>query len=188
MNIRQLSCRDFYRGYLPLLSQLSDTVGETISHTQFMDRCIQIKDTKNTFIFVLYDNIDNIVKSNTDGNKDEYISEWNTAKEKRMVNEEKDRDEDDEEFYKEVIIGSATVIIDHKFIHHLGNVGHIEDIVINSHWKGEGLGKIIISYIEEVAKKYGCYKTILHCNDDVRPFYQKCKYNDNGNQSMSKYF
>jgi glucosamine-phosphate N-acetyltransferase len=71
------------------------------------------------------------------------------------------------------IVGSTTLLIEQKFIHQGGLVGHIEDVVVNKNFQGQKIGQKIMKYLLEIAKKQGCYKTILDCTDDVRPFYEK---------------
>ncbi len=74
------------------------------------------------------------------------------------------------------IIAIGTLIIEPKFIHNLGKVGHIEDIVVSSNHQGVGLGKIIINKLVEQAKIHGCYKVILNCNKNNVGFYEKCGF------------
>jgi glucosamine-phosphate N-acetyltransferase len=71
------------------------------------------------------------------------------------------------------IVGSTTLLIELKFIHDGGLVGHIEDVVVNKEFQGQKIGEKIMKYLIEVSKKRGCYKTILDCTDDVKPFYEK---------------
>ena len=71
------------------------------------------------------------------------------------------------------IIGSTTLLIELKFIHGGGLVGHIEDVVVDKNFQGQKVGEKIMKYLIEFAKNRGCYKTILDCTDDVKPFYEK---------------
>ena len=71
------------------------------------------------------------------------------------------------------IVGSTTLFIESKFIHGGGLVGHIEDVVVNKEFQGQKIGEKIMKYLIEISKKRGCYKTILDCTDDVKPFYEK---------------
>lgn len=71
------------------------------------------------------------------------------------------------------IVGSTTLLIESKFIHNGGLVGHIEDVVVNKNYQGQKIGEKIMKYLIEISKKRGCYKTILDCTDDVKPFYEK---------------
>ena len=71
------------------------------------------------------------------------------------------------------IVGTATLLIEPKFIHNGGLVGHIEDVSIDKRFQGQKIGEKIIKHILEFTKKQGCYKTILDCTNDVKPFYEK---------------
>ena len=71
------------------------------------------------------------------------------------------------------IVGTATLLIEPKFIHNGGLVGHIEDVSIEKRFQGQKIGEKIIKYLLEFTKKQGCYKTILDCTNDVKPFYEK---------------
>ncbi len=71
------------------------------------------------------------------------------------------------------IVGSTSLLIEPKFIHEGGLVGHIEDVVVTREKQGLGIGEKLIEFSLEYAKKAGCYKTILDCSDDVKQFYEK---------------
>ncbi len=80
------------------------------------------------------------------------------------------------------VVGSTVLIIEQKFIHDGGLVGHIEDVVVSKEHEGKGIGFKIMQTILEYAKNQGCYKTILDCDDKVRPFYERLgfKLHSNG--------
>lgn len=71
------------------------------------------------------------------------------------------------------IVGSTTLLIEQKFIHKGGLIGHIEDVVVSKDMQGQKIGEKLILAALDYAKKSGCYKTILDCLDDVKPFYEK---------------
>ncbi len=71
------------------------------------------------------------------------------------------------------IVGSTTLFIEQKFIHNGGRVGHIEDVVVRKECEGTGIGIKLVLSLLEYAKEKKCYKTILDCNDDIKPFYEK---------------
>jgi len=71
------------------------------------------------------------------------------------------------------IVGSTTLLIESKFIHQGGLVGHIEDVSVDKDFQGKKIGEKIMKYLLEVSKNRGCYKTILNCTDDVKRFYEK---------------
>ena len=85
-----------------------------------------------------------------------------------------------------IIIGTASVLIEEKFIHKLSSVGHIEDVVISKNYRNKGLGKLLINYCIEYAKSKYCYKIILNCSENNIPFYKKCGF-INKNFEMSLY-
>jgi len=80
------------------------------------------------------------------------------------------------------IVGTTTLLIEQKFIHGGGLVGHIEDVVIDKNFQGQKIGEKIIKYLFEFAKNRGCYKTILDCTDDVKPFYEKLGFKQIANE------
>jgi glucosamine-phosphate N-acetyltransferase len=71
------------------------------------------------------------------------------------------------------VIGTATLLIEQKFIHNGGKVGHIEDVVTRKGYEGKGIGKKIIEELIKIATENGCYKVILDCNEKVMEFYEK---------------
>ena len=83
--------------------------------------------------------------------------------------------------YQNRVIGATTLLIEQKFIHDGGKVGHIEDVVVSKEFQSKGIGVIIMKTVLEYAKSQGCYKTILDCDDKVRPFYEKLGFVRNSN-------
>ena len=71
------------------------------------------------------------------------------------------------------IIGTATLLIEQKFIHNGGKVGHIEDVATRAGYEGLGVGKKIIQRLIEISRDLQCYKIILDCDDKVIGFYEK---------------
>ena len=70
-----------------------------------------------------------------------------------------------------MVVGSTTLLIEQKFIHKGGLVGHIEDVVVKKEFEGQGIGMKLVKSLLDVAKQKNCYKTILYCKDNLRPFY-----------------
>lgn len=70
------------------------------------------------------------------------------------------------------VVGSATLLIERKFIHGGGLAGHIEDVVVDGGRRGEGIGRALVRAALERAGRAGCYKTVLDCSDGVAPFYE----------------
>ena len=85
------------------------------------------------------------------------------------------------------IIGSATLFIEQKFIHNGGKVGHIEDVVVSKEYEGKGIGIKLVTSLLEKAKAMNCYKTILDCNDELIPFYERIGFKQEANQMRYNY-
>jgi len=78
-----------------------------------------------------------------------------------------------EDLESKKVIGTATLLIEQKFIHNGGKVGHIEDVATRKGFEGMGVGRKIINELIEIANEYGCYKIILDCDANVVKFYEK---------------
>ncbi|GAO18791.1 uncharacterized protein UV8b_05900 [Ustilaginoidea virens] len=85
------------------------------------------------------------------------------------------------------VVATGALMIEHKFIHSLGSVGHIEDIAVAKDQQGKKLGLRLIQALDRVAEALGCYKCILDCNDSNEGFYVKCGFRRAGLQ-MAHYY
>ncbi|PYH79859.1 putative glucosamine 6-phosphate acetyltransferase [Aspergillus uvarum CBS 121591] len=85
------------------------------------------------------------------------------------------------------IVGTGSLIVERKFIHALGMVGHIEDIAVDQDQQGKKLGLRLIQALDFVAEKVGCYKTILDCSESNEGFYLKCGFKRAGLE-MAHYY
>jgi hypothetical protein len=70
------------------------------------------------------------------------------------------------------IIGSGTLLFEPKLSHGCKYVGHIEDIVVHSEFRGLNIASTIIEKLKEFAEPH-CYKVILHCKEELKEFYEK---------------
>lgn len=59
------------------------------------------------------------------------------------------------------VVGTGSLIVERKFIHSLGLVGHIEDIAVEKDQQGKKLGLRIIQALDHVACSVGAYKVWL---------------------------
>lgn len=78
------------------------------------------------------------------------------------------------------LVGTATLIVEFKFIRGAGKVGHVEDVVVDPSHGGKSFGKLLIQVLSELAKAQGCYKVILDCDAKNIGFYEKCNYHNAG--------
>ena len=85
------------------------------------------------------------------------------------------------------LLAELSTRVEPKIINNFSKVGHIEDVVVNSEYRGKGVGKMIVSFLTDIAKERGCYKCTLDCGPDKKPFYESCGYRVKGYQ-MAKYF
>nr|GMD89788.1 glucosamine 6-phosphate N-acetyltransferase [Ipomoea batatas] len=85
------------------------------------------------------------------------------------------------------IVATGSVFVERKFIRSCGKAGHIEDVVVDSSVRGLQLGKRVVEYLVNHACSVGCYKVILDCTEDNKPFYDKCGFMKKAVQ-MVKYF
>ncbi|KMP02934.1 Glucosamine-phosphate N-acetyltransferase-like protein [Coccidioides immitis] len=85
------------------------------------------------------------------------------------------------------VVGTGSLIVERKFIHALGLVGHIEDIAIEKNQQGKKLGLRMINALDYVAAKVGCYKSILDCSEANEGFYVKCGFKRAGLE-MAHYY
>ncbi|KAJ5166166.1 Glucosamine 6-phosphate N-acetyltransferase [Penicillium canariense] len=85
------------------------------------------------------------------------------------------------------IVGTGSLIVERKFIHSLGMVGHIEDIAVEKNQQGKKLGLRIIQALDFVAAQVGCYKSILDCSEPNEGFYVKCGFKRAGLE-MAHYY
>src|SRR4051812_43392052 len=47
---------------------------------------------------------------------------------------------------EEQVIGTASLILEHKFLHRGGTIGHIEDVAVHPAHEGKGVGKSVVRY------------------------------------------
>ncbi len=85
------------------------------------------------------------------------------------------------------IVASGTIIIEPKIIRGGKNVGHIEDIVVSDHMRGQGIAQKILEMLKKIARDSNCYKVILDCDNDVKHVYIKNGFEVKGLQ-MAHYF
>lgn len=81
-------------------------------------------------------------------------------------------------YYKGVdkVIGTASLILEPKFLHNSKKVAHIEDVVVKKEYRGHGIGEQLVKFLIDFAKGFNSYKIILNCNADNIKFYEKCGF------------
>jgi glucosamine-phosphate N-acetyltransferase len=69
------------------------------------------------------------------------------------------------------VIATTNLLVEQKFIHSGGRVGHIEDVAVTKDVQGRGVGSNLVRFALDQARKMSCYKVILHCKPELRAFY-----------------
>lgn len=75
------------------------------------------------------------------------------------------------------IIGSASLIVERKFIHSIALRGRIEDVVVHKDYRGKHLASLLIELLNCLGNSLGCYKLSLDCKPHLTGFYGKFGYN-----------
>ncbi len=79
------------------------------------------------------------------------------------------------------VVGTATVLFEPKFLHDGAKAAHVEDVAVHKDHQKKGIGKALMEHVEAEARKAGCYKIILDCEDHNVEFYERLGYFRNGN-------
>uniref|UniRef100_A0A0N5BXI4 Glucosamine 6-phosphate N-acetyltransferase n=1 Tax=Strongyloides papillosus TaxID=174720 RepID=A0A0N5BXI4_STREA len=148
--LRPLHIKDYEKGYLELLEQLT-TVGD-VTEAEWIKRF-------------------NSMKAKDDGIPQSYyivvLEDLTTQK----------------------IVGSVTLVIEFKFIHHAGSRGRIEDVVTDKNYRGRHISQILNRTMVSLAKDIGVYKLSLECKDTLIGFYEKFGFKkDQGNNFLVQKF
>ena len=79
--------------------------------------------------------------------------------------------------YDGIIVGTAAVLIEYKI---RGNVcAHIEDVVVDKHLRGSGVGIKLIEELLYIAEMEDCFRVSLFCKPELEPFYEKTGFKVN---------
>jgi glucosamine-phosphate N-acetyltransferase len=85
------------------------------------------------------------------------------------------------------IVASGTIIIEPKLIRGGRNIGHIEDIVVRSGYRGYKISQDILDLLKIEAREKNCYKVILDCENSIKKVYSRSGFEEKGIQ-MAIYF
>ncbi len=78
------------------------------------------------------------------------------------------------------ILATTTIMIEQKFIRNNALAGHIEDVSTRKGFEKQGLATIVINSAINYAKSRGCYKIILDCENELKLFYSKFGFKEEG--------
>jgi glucosamine-phosphate N-acetyltransferase len=69
------------------------------------------------------------------------------------------------------VVGTASLLVERKFIHRGGRVGHLEDVSVRKGHRGKGTGAALVRHVLSEARRLHCYKVILSCFEQIAPLY-----------------
>lgn len=81
-----------------------------------------------------------------------------------------------------MLIATASVIYETKFIFGGSTVAHIEDVCTDPAFRHMGLGSLLLQHIIQEAKSKDCYKIVLTCDESIASFYKKNGFESRGIQ------
>lgn len=86
------------------------------------------------------------------------------------------------------IVASATLLVECKFVHNAAMRGRIEDVVVDSDYRGMHLGSLLLETLCLLSQALGCYKLTLDCKKVMCPFYFRLDYKDEGQFFLTQRF
>lgn len=85
----------------------------------------------------------------------------------------------------DTLVGTITILFEHKFIFNMCTFAHIEDVCVAETHRKRGIGSELLQFAIHRADERGCRKLTLVCADALVPFYERNGLEKRGNQ-MSK--
>jgi N-acetylglutamate synthase-like GNAT family acetyltransferase len=73
--------------------------------------------------------------------------------------------------------GNGQVIACGRLQENENKTGQIRFMAVHQHYQGQGLGKLIVAFLEEKAKGQGLEKIELQARENAVEFYKSCGYN-----------
>lgn len=93
-----------------------------------------------------------------------------------------------EDIETEQLIATSTLFLELKFIHECGVRGRLEDVSVDSAYRGKKVGELLVRIIVSLAsQQYNCYKITLDCTDELQKFYHKNNFCWTANQMTVKF-
>ena len=71
------------------------------------------------------------------------------------------------------IVASLTLVYEMKFFRSTSARGRIEDMVVDSAYRGKKLSKILLDFHTQLSQILGCYKISLECKDHLKKHYEQ---------------
>ncbi|KAF2425516.1 putative glucosamine 6-phosphate acetyltransferase, partial [Tothia fuscella] len=82
------------------------------------------------------------------------------------------------------IVASGTCLLERKFIHNMGVVGHVEDLAVARDQKGKKMGLRVLEALVHIASCNGAYKTMVNCTEANEAFHAQTGFVREGSQMV----
>ncbi len=76
------------------------------------------------------------------------------------------------------VVGTASLLVERKFIHNGSCAGYIEDVSVREGYQGNGIGRQLITRLIAIAKEHDCYKIILGSDQPNKGFYERLGFRE----------
>lgn len=76
------------------------------------------------------------------------------------------------------VVGTASLLLEPKFIHAGGRVAHVEDVSVQRELQRQGIGTALLEHLIGEARRQGCYKVILNCQPPLAAFYTRLGFRE----------
>jgi glucosamine-phosphate N-acetyltransferase len=86
------------------------------------------------------------------------------------------------------IVASATLIVECKFVHGAAMRGRLEDLVVDSNYRGMHLGTFLLETLSMCSQVLHCYKLTLDCKEVLSPYYSKVGFKNEGQCFLTQRF
>lgn len=75
------------------------------------------------------------------------------------------------------VVGTAMMHLQHKLSYNCGTAAHLEDVVVDQKYRGQGIGELLVKTAIKTAKAFDCYKLMLTCFEKTVPYYRQFGFN-----------
>jgi len=84
---------------------------------------------------------------------------------------------------REEVIGTFALLVMDNLAHMGTPSAIVEDVVVDERWRGRGVGKAMMTFAMEFARRVGCYKLVLsshHRREQAHAFYRSLGFEQHG--------
>ena len=81
-----------------------------------------------------------------------------------------------EDLSEKRIVASLTLVYEQKFIRNTSARGRVEDVVVDTDYRGKQLSKMLLDISCQLSSLLGCYKLSLECKDPLKKLYEQFEF------------